>query len=130
VLATSLLVWLVARRMAEPLAGLTATARRIAMGEAAARVLPRRQDEVGELIRAFNAAIDAQQARLGVLSDERRQFSTVLEHMADGVLITDHLGAVMLLNPAACRLLKTAVTEARGRPFAAVVRHHQLISLW
>lgn len=130
VLATSLLVWLVARRMAEPLAGLTATARRIAMGEAAARVLPRRQDEVGELIRAFNAAIDAQQARLGILSDERRQFSTVLEHMADGVLITDHLGAVMLLNPAACRLLKTAVTEARGRPFAAVVRHHQLISLW
>ena len=124
-----LALWL-ARRMAGSAAQIAEVARRIAAGDDTARILPQRRDESSDLIHAFNEMADRQRARIDELAHDHRRFSTVLDHMADGVLITDNLGTVTLLNPAACRLLRTADEEALGRPFAAVVRHHALIALW
>lgn len=120
----------VARRTVLPAQQVTDVARRIAAGDDAARILPRRRDESSDLIRAFNEMVERQRVRIDELVQDRQQFSTVLEHMADGVLITDHQGMVVLINPAACRLLKTTPEEALSRAFAAVVRHHSLIELW
>jgi two-component system phosphate regulon sensor histidine kinase PhoR len=50
--------------------------------------------------------------------------------MADGVLITDQMGLVRLINPAAARILEVDEGESIGRSFAEVARHHQLIALW
>lgn len=125
-----LLSWTMSRRMSRSLADVTGVARRIAAGDTTARVLATRPDEVGDLIRAFNDLVDGQRTRIENLTEDRRQFSAVLDHMADGVLITDQTGTVTLINPAACRLLNTTEREALGRLFAAVVRHHHLISLW
>lgn len=61
---------------------------------------------------------------------ERRRLSTVLNQMADGVLMTDDAGRILYLNPAAMRLLKTAEKDSLGQPFAAVAFHHLLIELW
>mgnify|MGYP001286289144 FL=1 len=124
-----LALWL-ARRTASSAAQLAEVARRIASGDDTARILPQHRDESSDLIRAFNEMADRQRARIDELAHDHRRFSTVLEHMADGVLITDHLGTVTLLNPAAGRLLRTTDDDALGRPFAAVVRHHALIALW
>lgn len=129
-LAALVLAYLVARRTVQPLQDVAEVARRIAAGDDTARVLSSRRDESAALIDAVNQIVDSQRERLNDLVQDHRQFSTVLAHMADGVLITDNLGLVRLINPAACRLLKTGEDEALGRPFAAVVRHHNLIELW
>lgn len=130
VLATIIVGIVVAERTARPIRNLTEVARRIAAGDTRARILPTTRDESGELARAFNEMVERLQEQVEVLSAEHQQFAAVLDYMADGVLITDKLGQVTLLNPAAGRLLESAEAEALGRSFAAVVRHYQLIELW
>jgi two-component system phosphate regulon sensor histidine kinase PhoR len=120
----------VAERTARPIRNLTHVTRRIAEGDASARILPRTRDETGELTRAFNHMVERMREQVETLSEEHQQFAAVLHNTADGVLITDNLGYVTLINPAANRLLQTTEMEALGRSFAAVVRHYQLIELW
>jgi two-component system phosphate regulon sensor histidine kinase PhoR len=122
--------YLIARRTTQPLVDVTNAARRIADGDYSARVFPNRQDEVGDLIRAFNLLVERQREIIDSLHEDQEQFSAVLDHMADGVLITDNLGYVNLVNPAALRLLKSTDDQTISRPFATVVRHHHLIELW
>lgn len=124
------LAWLIAERTVRPVREVRDVARRIAEGDPRARVLPRGDDEMGELILSFNHMVDTFREEMESLSEEHQQFGTVLDHMADGVLITDYLSYINLVNPAACRLLRISETEALGRSFASVVRHHQLIELW
>jgi two-component system phosphate regulon sensor histidine kinase PhoR len=45
-------------------------------------------------------------------------------------LITDDLGYVHMINPAATRLLHTTEERAIGKAFAEVVLHYRLIELW
>ena len=125
-----LLAWWVSSRLARPLRNVAEVAQRITAGDATARALTQRRDEIGDLVRAFGDMTEQQRERLDTLSQDYRRFAAVIEHMADGVLIIDRAGDVLLINPAACRLLNTNEGDALGRSFAAVVRHHALIELW
>ncbi len=129
-LGTLLLSGLIADSLTRPLSNVTEVARRVAAGDESARALTQRRDEIGDLIRAFGDMTEHQREQIAELSQDYRRFAAVIEHMADGVLITDRLGNVLLINPAACRLLNATESDARGRSFAAGVRHHQLIELW
>lgn len=129
-IATLILSWAIAERTMRPLRSVTEVARRITAGDDSARVLTQRRDEVGDLIRAFGDMTEVQRNRLDRLSGDYRRFATVLENMADGVLITDNMGIIRYINPAALRLLNATEDEALGNSFAAVVRHHALIDLW
>ncbi len=128
--AALLLARLVATRLTRPVRDVTTVARRLADGDESARVLPRDQDEFSDLVRAFNDLSEQRRRRIDELAQDNRRFAAVLDQMADGVLITNHLGLVTLINPAAARLLHTTAAEALGRSFAAVVRHHALIEVW
>ncbi len=61
---------------------------------------------------------------------ERTRLSTVLQQMPDGVLLTNDVGQIQLLNSAARRLLQVTEGDALGRSFAEVAYHHELIDLW
>jgi len=121
---------LTVERLAGPMQALAQMARRVTQGELAASLLPQRRDEAGQAIQAVNQMVEQLREQIGDLYAEHEQLSTVMTHMADGVLITDDLGYVNLINPAAARLLKTTEMGALGRSFAEVVRHYQLIELW
>ena len=125
----TLTLWITARQ-AQTLGELQHMAERISRGEYSARVLPRKQSQEAELIQAVNDMTDRLRSDLRRLADKSEQLSIVFENMADGVLITDELGRVIRLNPAAARLLNANPDKAEGRSYAEVVRHHQLIDLW
>ena len=125
-----LLSWFIAERAARPLRDVTEVARRIARGDDSARVLAHRRDEIGDLVRAFNDMTERRRREVDDLGRDVDRFAAVLDHMADGVIITDGQGRVDLINPAAVRLLGTSESAAIGRAFAAVARHHALIGLW
>jgi PAS domain S-box-containing protein len=58
---------------------------------------------------------------------EKGRLMTVIECMADGVLLTDHQGRIALLNPAATRLLGIREREeVIGKPLWEVVEAKQL----
>ena len=124
---------IIAERTARPIRQLTLVARRLAAGDLDARLHSiRTRDEMRDLALAFNQMGDQLRDQINRLADGNRRLTAVLENMADGVLITDQRGQVSLMNPAAQRLLKVSEEESeeRGRSFAAIVRHHQLIELW
>ena len=129
-LVAVLLAVFIAERTAGPVRRLTAVARRMAEGDLDARLYVTSKDEVGTLTRAFNHMGEQLREKVETLAEERGRLASVLELMADGVLIADDAGRVQLINPAAADLLETNEEEALGQSFAQVVRHHQLIEVW
>ena len=133
VLATALaaaLAYAIAGRIVTPVRRLTDVVERMAAGDLRARLLPTTRDEVGTLTHSFNAMVDRLRATITSLDSERGRLAAVLEHMVDGVLITDLDGRVRLINPAARRILGLTQEEAQGRSLAQVVRQHEIIALW
>jgi two-component system phosphate regulon sensor histidine kinase PhoR len=102
----------------------------MATGDLDARLLPSTRDEVGQLTQAFNHMADHIREQVTTLAEEQDRLAAVLDHMADGVLITDESGEVRLVNAAAARLLDTSEEQALGRSFARVAPYHPLIELW
>lgn len=103
---------------------------RIAKGEYNARILPRSSDDEADLTRAVNDMADSLRNEVRRISEANQQLSIIFHNMADGAVITDSLGRVLLINPAASRMLNYDTRHAYGRSFAEVVRHHELIDLW
>ena len=128
--AAGLLALFLAQRTTQPLYHLTQVARRLASGDLSARLFPSSQDEVGQLTRAFNDMADQIREQVTTLAEEQGRLAAVLDHMADGVLITDEGGQVQLVNAAAARLLDTAAEQALGRSFVQAVPYYPLIELW
>lgn len=125
-----LLALLIAERTTSPVRQLTQVANRLAAGDLTARFFPTTGDEIGLLAAAFNEMADRLRDQVVRLSTQRSRLAAVLEHMADGVLITDEAGFVRLTNPAACRILGVQPEEALGRSFAQVARRHHLVEIW
>ena len=126
----TLLGLLIAEHTARPLRQLTRMAERMAKGDLSARLSPGGRDEVGQLTRAFNRMGEHLQEQVAALTRERSRLATMLEHMADGVIITDEEGELRLINPAAARMLDIGKGDVMGRPVAQVLRDHRLIELW
>jgi two-component system phosphate regulon sensor histidine kinase PhoR len=129
-LAAALLAMFIAGRTTQPVRQLTTVAKRMAGGDLDARLFPSSRDEVGQLTRAFNHMADQIREQVTSLAEEQGRLAAVLDHMADGVLITDGAGQVRLVNAAAARLLDTSEERALGRSFAQVAPYHPLIDLW
>ncbi len=120
----------IASRTVRPVRELTAAAERLASGDLNIHLLPTTRDEVGLLTRAFNHMAEALRAQVTTLARERSRLEAVLNNMADGALITDVHGEVVLVNPAAARILRIDAAQALGCTFAQAVHDHQLIELW
>jgi two-component system phosphate regulon sensor histidine kinase PhoR len=128
-LIVGITLWVTARRNSE-IRELSNVTRRIAGGEFGARILPRSGGEQADLTRSINDLTDRLRNDVRHVSEENQRLSIVFENMADGALITDALGRVLFINPAAARMLKYDKERAIGRSYAEVVRHYQLIELW
>jgi two-component system phosphate regulon sensor histidine kinase PhoR len=63
---------------------------------------------------------------VGAVEDERGRLSTVLAHMADGVVFADRDGIVRLINPAAARRLEVPAGRVEGQSGMSVLRDHEL----
>ncbi|MGD8465574.1 MAG: HAMP domain-containing protein, partial [Anaerolineae bacterium] len=110
----AVLALLIAERTAAPVRRLTEVADRMAEGDLEARLLPSSRDEVGQLTRAYNRMADQLRAQVTSLAEEQGRLAAVLDHMADGVLITDENGHVQLINRSAARLFETSEEDALG----------------
>ena len=128
-LIVGITLWETARRSSE-MRELTNVTRRIAAGEFSARILPRSSGDQADLTRAINDLTDRLRNEIRHVTEENQRLSIVFQNMADGALITDALGRVLFVNPAAARMLKFDKERAIGHSYAEVVRHHQLIELW
>jgi two-component system phosphate regulon sensor histidine kinase PhoR len=121
-----------AERIARPIRSLTLAASQMAISDEALerKIRPVSQDELGELVQAFNQMAKRLRKQMQRLKRERERFSTVLANMVDGVLILDKGGNVRLLNPAAATMLAVSGKRAKGKSFPKVSRDHRLVEIW
>jgi len=129
-LCAIVLAFLIAGRTTHPVRQLTQVVERIAQGDLSARLLPTTRDEVGKLTVMFNWMAEELQEKISTLSSQRQRLAAILEHMADGIIITDQEGRVQLINRAAARLLGTTQNVAVGASFVQVARDHELVEAW
>ncbi len=90
--------------------------------------------EVSGLARTAERSADAAQRqaeraakeRLEKLLMEKAQMDVILQHMADGILLVDEHRRIVLVNPAAERMLGVSQHEALGRDHLEITHHFDL----
>lgn len=97
-------------------------------------------DDIGQIIRAMDEAVQAHRRRLSELGRHRVRMEAILAEMAEGVLVVDRQGRVQLINEAAERLLPGhGVSSAAAAPggqgrvtvgdhYIEIVRHPSVVA--
>jgi two-component system, OmpR family, phosphate regulon sensor histidine kinase PhoR len=117
------------RIITQPMAELTATARRVSRGDLDARASTDTYDELAELAGAFNEMTAELNEQLQAIDFERARLEAILEHLNDGILIVNPRGTVTLINRSAEELLGVDRERALVRTYTEVVRDHELVGL-
>ena len=109
------------RLWSRPLARITATAHSLSEGNLSARAPIRGSDEVALLGRTLNAMRDHLAGQLETNYRQRRTLESLQAQLHEGVIVVAGDGQVVLINPAAARLL--------GLPLSSTGGLHQLGNL-
>jgi two-component system phosphate regulon sensor histidine kinase PhoR len=116
---------LIGRRTTRPLREITKASKRIASGELEQIIPVRSKDETGQLAQAFNEMSSNVNKLVGDISVERTKLQTVLANMADGVIMTDVEGNIILANRATERLFNFREKDAINKPLIEAVHDHE-----
>lgn len=126
-------VWLgfyVARTITGPIQNLAEATREIALGNYAISIVPKNDDEIGQLVRSFNQMardlrrhkqeVEASQATLSkanVEIDQRRRYmEVILKNVNTGVIAVDPEDRITIVNRAAERILGMESSKSIGKP--------------
>jgi two-component system phosphate regulon sensor histidine kinase PhoR len=122
------LLW--ARRITQPLRQMAGFAQAVARGELGHRLPVRSRDELGDLAEALNSMTSDLQETLQRLEAEGRRIRTIMESMAEGLLVIDARGRISLVNPAAEAMLGLKRDAALGQTPLEAVRSYELDELF
>lgn len=127
--AMALISYLLLSPRARRLRDATLFADALAAGRYDARTSVDRDDDLGALAGALNAAASHVERIVGTLQQERAQLEALLNASSDATVAVDPSGLVVYLNDAARRIFAGTASSATGRPFIEVVRDHDLNEL-
>jgi signal transduction histidine kinase len=102
-------------------------ARRYAVGDLRRGDPDYGDDELGEIARAMESAIQTLGVRLDELSRDRTRMVAILSSMVEGVLVVDEHGRLQHVNDAARRMLRMD-TDAENRTYVEVIRHPGIVA--
>ena len=116
---------LIARATTRPIREITKASRRIAAGELGQKIPIRTRDETGQLAQAFNEMSSNLNKLLEDVSTEKTKLQTVLANMADGVMMVDVEGKIVLANQATEKLFNFQEKDAINKPLIEIVHDHE-----
>ncbi len=118
--------WLIARTTTRPIRQLTRASREIAGGQLGQKITISTKGEVGQLAKAFNEMSTNLKTTVDTISTEKTKLTSILANMADGVMMTDTEGNIVLANPAAGRLFGFKEEDAVNKPLIEVIHDHEV----
>ncbi len=121
-----LATWLITKRITQPIRELTRASTQIANGNFGQKIAIKTKDEAGQLARAFNEMSFNLKTTIDSMSMEKNRLSSILTNMADGVIMTDTSGNIVLANRAASSLLNFREEEALGKSLIEAVHDHEI----
>lgn len=118
--------YLTSRMVSRPMAAISQAARRLATQ---ARPVPLAVDHEGELatlVESINALSAHLNRRLAQIEADKVVLAAILNGMTEGVVVCDTDGRLVMVNPAARRLLGVGEGEVEGRLLLEVFRSPEL----
>ena len=121
-----LAAWIIARTTTRPIRELTRESQKITSGEFGHRITVGTKDESGQLANAFNEMSLNLKRLVETISEDRAKLMSILDNMADGVILTDIEGNIVLTNKAVQNLFRIRDENAKAKPLIEVIRDHEL----
>ncbi|MBC8080570.1 MAG: cell wall metabolism sensor histidine kinase WalK [Gorillibacterium sp.] len=113
---TALLGIFLSHTITSPIKEITRQVTSVAEGRFLERVRIYGEDEIGQLGKAFNHMTERLREALSLNEEEKEKLASILSNMNDGVLATDELGKIILINHRAAKMLDTSFRVAEGEP--------------
>ncbi len=104
-----------ARLWSGPIGRITRAAHDVARGDLSARVQIRGDDELSQLARAINDMRDHLARQMAMIDRQRRTSDALLAQLHEGVIVAGPQGRMILMNPAARKMLGIVDTFNGGR---------------
>ena len=115
-----------AAQQRERVLAILAVAQRYAFGDLSRRAPDYGDDDVGNVARSMDHAVQQLGRRLDSLSRDRARMEAILASMNEGVLVVNEQGHLQLMNEAARRILKLETT-AIDHPYVEAIRHPGIV---
>jgi len=123
-----LAAWVIAGVISRPIRKITALSKKIASGELEQKInIDSGGREVEELASSFNEMSFKLKELIDTISGDKTRLETILENMADGVIMTDNEGKILLANRAIKKLLE--IENAVDKPLINAVRDYEVDEL-
>jgi two-component system, OmpR family, phosphate regulon sensor histidine kinase PhoR len=106
--------------------GILAVARRYSVGDLRRPPPDYGDDELGEVARAMDGAVQDLGRRVDELSRDRTRMVAILASMVEGVLVVDEQGRLQHVNDAARRMLRLD-HDAINRSYVEAIRHPGIV---
>jgi two-component system phosphate regulon sensor histidine kinase PhoR len=126
ILASAVLIPLLARRFTRPLEEMRRAAERFARSELGYKLIVPETEELGGLADALNQMAEQLQERISTIVRQNNEQQAVLSSMVEGVLAVDNQQRVISLNKASRLLLGIDQVQAQGRSLQEVIRNADL----
>jgi two-component system, OmpR family, phosphate regulon sensor histidine kinase PhoR len=123
----ALLAWLLSAPLARRVTAIAEVARRYASGDMTRPTRGYGDDELGEVARALDGAIQELGRRVNELAHDRRHLRAILAGMVEGVIVIDAQGRLVMANGAARAMLKLD-DSATGRRYQEWMRQPELFA--
>ena len=132
VIATGLIIliaWLITRMTTRPLRDITRAAHQLASGNFGEKILVGTRDESRELAQAFNEMSARLRETLATISGDKARLTGIINNIADGVILTDPEGNLVIVNQAAERLFNIKEEAVKTKSFIEAIREHEINNL-
>jgi PAS domain S-box-containing protein len=127
---TSILGYVMSKRVSRPLQEMNRIARSMAKGDFHVRAEVPYDDEVGQLADSINHLAGELDQTINELVNEKSKFEAVFRSMAEGVLVIDRKEAVLLANAQMERILGRREKQIVERPIKEILDEKSVIDLF
>ena len=117
--AAILLALGLARLWSNPIRRITTIAHRLSRGDLSARAPVTGSDEVAILAKSLNDMREHLSTQLDTIDRQKRTLEALLTQLHEGVVVVGPDARIVLLNPAAARLLNVASHDSNTNPLAS-----------
>jgi two-component system, OmpR family, phosphate regulon sensor histidine kinase PhoR len=124
----ALLAWILSAALGRRVAAIQAVARRYATGDLTRPRQGYGDDELGEVARTLDGAVQELGRRVNDLAADRRHLRAILAGMVEGVIVIDGQGRLIMANEAARAMLRLD-DAATGRRYQEWMRQAELFEV-
>lgn len=116
----------IVRSFTSPLEQMIKMAEQMANDDLEHRLPPIGEDEIGKLSKSLNNLAEKLKGRIDELRAEKAKAELILDNMAEGILLLNKDGEVMLTNPSIERIFQVPAAEIVGKPVIHSIRSFDL----